>query len=325
MKKRIGFLLVLTILLTFFSGCSNEQKKQEGYAVYYLSKDGMSIAEEFTELSSISEDGMIKELLEKLKTEPESVEYHKTIAEGIEVTNFYMEEENLSLFFNEEYSRMDSMTEVLCRAAIVYTLLQVPGITTISFYVNGEPLTDGSGNLVGAMDKDSFVQNPGEQINSIQNAVLTLYFANLSGDRLLKETQSVHYSSNISLDKLVVERLLAGPLSTAAQGTIPTGTQILNVTTVDGVCYVNFDETFLNQNYEIAENVVVYSIVDSLLELEDVDKVQISVNGDTSRTFRDKFSLSTIYEADYDLVDGFVTDFETDTTQSEETLSTEKQ
>lgn len=58
------------------------------------------------------------------------------------------------------------------------------------------------------MNLDSFVENPGEQINSSQKATLKLYFSNKAGTRLVPETREVHYSSNISLEKLVMEQLI---------------------------------------------------------------------------------------------------------------------
>ena len=119
---------------------------------------------------------------------------------------------------------------------------------------------------------------------------------------MVPETQEVHYSSNISMEKLVMERLLEGPLNSSLKSAIPTGTQLLSVTVVDGVCYVNLDETFQNQDYSIQEPVVIYSIVDSLTELPGVQKVQISVNGDTNMVYRDKMSLTTLYERNMDLV-----------------------
>ena len=189
------------------------------------------------------------------------------------------------------------------RAAVVETLTSIPRVQRVTFFVGTDPLTDANGNLIGSMTADTFVQNPGEQINSFQEAVVQLYFSNLDGDALVPETQQVHYSSNISMEKLVIERLLAGPLSENLKSAIPAGTQLLSVTAVDGVCYVNFDDALKNQDYEVQEAVVIYSIVDSLLELDGIGKVQISINGDTSGTYRDKFSLSTQYEANYDLVE----------------------
>ena len=55
----------------------------------------------------------------------------------------------------------------------------------------------------------------------------------------------VRYSSNVSKEKLIVEKLIQGPSGTEAYPTINPNTNLLSVTTKDGICYVNFDSTFL--------------------------------------------------------------------------------
>ena len=152
------------------------------------------------------------------------------------------------------------------------------------------------------MNLDSFVENPGEQINSSQKATLKLYFSNKAGTRLVPETREVHYSSNISLEKLVMEQLLEGPKSSNAQSAIPKGTTLISVSVMDGVCFVNLDENFLTQNYDISEDVVIYSIVNSLVELPTVSTVQLSVNGDTDLVYRQDRSFKEFYSMNRDLI-----------------------
>ena len=66
----------------------------------------------------------------------------------------------------------------------------------------------------------------------------------------------------------------------------------MSVSVLDGVCFVNLDNGFLTQNFEIAEGVVIYSIVNSLAELPNINKVQLSVNGDTSSVYRERKVMS---------------------------------
>jgi germination protein M len=153
------------------------------------------------------------------------------------------------------------------------------------------------------MSLDSFVENPGQQISSSQKTILTLYFSNKEGTALVPETREVHYSSNISLEKLVIEQLMEGPKEKGRLATIPSGTKLITISVVDGVCYVNLDEMFLNQNQEISEQVVLYSVVDSLTELSTIDKVQISINGDTSGKCRYTYDLATMYKEDLSIVE----------------------
>ena len=305
LKKLISALLCLSLTLILMAGCGHsEEGIPKGTAIYYLTKNQDTIVPRSYELTATDSIGQIEELLGKLSETPDDVELHRVLGEEIKVTGMELHGNQLSLTFNEEYLKLDLMKEVLTRAAVVETLTSIPEVLRVTFYVEGEPLTDARGNTIGAMTGDTFVLNPGEQINSFQEAVITLYFSNLEGDGLVMETQQVHYSSNISMEKLIIERLLAGPLSQNAKSAIPAGTQLLSVTTADDVCYVNFDDAFKNQDYEVQEAVVIYSIVDSLLTLDDISKVQISVNGDNSTTYRDKFSLSTQYEKDLSLVEG---------------------
>ena len=163
-------------------------------------------------------------------------------------------------------------------------------------------MVDAKNNVVGLMTAESFVENPKEQINSLQEATITLYFSNKNGDGLVTEKRDVHYSSNISMEKLIVEQLLKGPEKKDAKSAIPSGTKLVSVSAVDGVCYVNFDEGFTNQDYEIQEPIVIYSIVNSLSELSTVSKVQISVNGSTKGVYRDSYKLDKVYERNLDYV-----------------------
>ena len=49
-------------------------------------------------------------------------------------------------------------------------------------------------------------------------------------------------------------------------------------------------------------DVTIFSIVNSLVELSNVNKVQISINGDTSKMYREKYSFGTVFERNLDLV-----------------------
>ena len=68
------------------------------------------------------------------------------------------------------------------------------------------------------------------------------------------------------------------------------------MTVKDGTCYVNLDNGFLTQTYNVSAEVQIYSIVNSLVELSNINKVQIAVNGNTDMIFREKISLSNVFD-----------------------------
>lgn len=303
--KKISFFGVIVLALLLLGGCGKDADAESDYYIYYMNKDKTKIVMQPYELKTDADaytEVLIEEMLDVLATDVDSVEYVKPIPKGVEVESFQMEGSQLSLYWNDSYSQMSVSDEVLCRAAVVKTMTQLPGVTCVSFYVGDAPLTNSKGALVGLMTAESFVENPGEQINAIQSTVLHLYFANETGDALVEEDREVQYSSNVSMEKLVVEHLIKGPETPGLKGTIPSGTNLINVSTTNGVCYVNFDEGFYNQNYEIQEAIVIYSIVNSLSELSNINKVQISVNGNSNGVYRDTFGLDKQYERKLDYV-----------------------
>ena len=65
---------------------------------------------------------------------------------------------------------------------------------------------------------------------------------------------------------------------------------------------MNLDENFLVQPYNVSGEVTIYSIVNSLAELPNVNKVQFSINGSTDVMYREKISLTTVFERNLEVV-----------------------
>lgn len=301
MKKWLISVLLILVATFLFCGCA-EEEADVGRRIYYLNIDGTKIEPVHFENSSEDVLEQVNEILMLLQSEPQDAGLRQIIPDYIEVNNCSFNGYMVSVDFGEGYNNLGSIEEVLMRAAIVQSILQIDGVTGVNFSVNMKPIVDASGAFVGIMKKESFVENPGKQINSSTQTNLTLYFASADGTYLVKESRNVHYSSNISLDKLIVEQLMEGPKKSGLLGTIPSGTGIITISTVDGICYVNLDSTFQNQNNEITEQVVLYSIVNSLTELPDISKVQLSINGSTSGKCRYDYDLSAFYEMNEDLL-----------------------
>ena len=310
MINKIKILFLIPVLFLFGIGCgSSEDENQKQYEVYYLDRNEnhiVSLPYE-TITPKAEKEFLVKELLMELSKQTEKIEYKPVIVD-FTVKDCIFHESQITLNLSKEYEMMDFTREVLVRAAIVKTLTQVEGIELIKIQVEGRDLADSTGKAVGVMAADTFIDNTGEDMKKYEEVTLTLYFANSTGDKLIKVNRTMRYNTNISLEKLVVEQLLYGPVeqkgkesSKLAFPTLNSETKIIGVNIKDGICYVNLNNTFLTLNNNVMVDVAIYSLVNSLTELPGVLKVQLAVDGETEVKLGEK-TLSALFERNLDLI-----------------------
>lgn len=312
-KKKMLFLSAACLMVCLMAACEKKsvQAPEQNYLIYYVNHDNTGVLSSEYVAESMDMDNVLDELLLQLGTVPEKLEYQAPLASGFSLLDYDLLDGQLLLNFDENYKKQEIITEILMRAAIVRTLMQVQGVQYISFLVNAQPLTDASGNVVGVMNNDTFIHNAGNEINAYEKVRLRLYFANESGAGLTAVYRTKVYNSNISVERLIVDELIAGPMeidtgvskSSMAYPVINPETKAVSVNIRDGICYVNLDNEFLNQIYNAAPEVTIYAIANSLAELSNINKVQISINGETNISYRENISLSTLFERNLDLVE----------------------
>jgi len=309
MKKKIRLAFVLMVLVLFGAGCtSKEENDKKQYEIYYLDRNENHITAlpYETVTPKAEKEFLVKELLMQLGTQREDVE-HKPVMVDFIVKNCIIHESQVTLNLSKEYEMMDFTKEVLVRAAIVKTLTQIEGIELVRIQVEGRDLADADGKPVGVMSADTFIDNTGEDMKKYEEVTLTLYFANETGDKLIKVNRTMRYNTNISLEKLVVEQLVYGPVGNKGKDdvqvypTLNQGIKIISVNIKDGICYVNLNNTFLALNSNVTADTIIYSLVNSLTELPGVLKVQLAVDGETEVALGDKM-LSTLFERNPDMV-----------------------
>ena len=102
-------------------------------------------------------------------------------------------------------------------------------------------------------------------------------------------------------EQMIVEKLMQGPES-GAYPTINPNANLLGVTIKDDICYVNFDSTFLNGEYDILPKLTIYSIVNSLVEGTEATQVQITINGESKAKYMGTVDLSQPLKENLELV-----------------------
>ena len=303
MKKWISPAALLAGTALLLSACAGDEKEpgRESF-IYCLNEDRTGIVEVEYDFSGEDAAETAGDILERLREPAEDIEYLNPIPEEVEVQDYELSGSILEVDFSREYLDVEQIQEKLMRAAIVQSLVQVDGINGVMFTVDGAALTDSDGLEIGLMNEDDFVENTSSSPSSYQTDTLTLYFASESGDRLVEQQVDVRYSSNVSKDKLIVEKLMQGPRGSGAYPVINPDANLLSVTTKDGICYVNFDSSFLTASYDVTPEVTVYSIVNSLAEGTEAMQVQITINGETNAEYMETVDLSQPLEPDMELI-----------------------
>ncbi|WP_051629603.1 GerMN domain-containing protein [Lacrimispora aerotolerans] len=311
MKKQKFMVFLLLVCLLILTGCKGRRDiggdtTGNVYKIYYLNSamtrlepQDYTMPEKTSESDDTQLDWEIVKLMEQLKTVPKDLDRQAAVPDKVGFEKYKLEDKVLYLYFDNNYSMMNSTREILCRASLVRTLTQIKGVDYVAVYTADQPLMDSAGSPVRPMANSDFIDNI-SNVNSYEKTELVLYFANSTGDKLERETREVVHSVNTSLEKLIVEQLIAGPSRVGMNPTLPKETKLLNVSVNDNVCYINFDSTFLNNTLEVKEYIPIYSIVNSLAAVTSINKVQITVNGSQEFMFRDSISLNQLFERNLD-------------------------
>lgn len=297
-------LLVMTMLLSA-CGTSRQAMEEGSVPVYYLNKEQTTIVSE-TDLpdadllNEAHAQELVAELLDRM-TAPEDAAAHTAAISADSVSGWEIADGTLTLDMSAAYGRLSGTNEILVRAALVNTLCNVRGVDRVAITVEGAAIRDADGNEIGSQSAEDFIFSSSNELRAYERGQLHLYFADASGTRLVDTYRTIVYNSNVALERLVVEEVLKGPNTDVVYPTIDENTGILSVTTRDGICYVNLDQNFLTDPYDVTSKVAIYSLVNSLTELATVDAVQISVDGSTSTSFMD-IPLQDVFHRDLSMV-----------------------
>lgn len=303
--KRLLIMAAILSIIMLFPACNKDElpEGKEEVKIYYIDSKTSKLVSEKYYVDVSDKQSLVSELLGALRKEPKHVVYKKAIPDNIIIKEFeFSKDGDLIIDFENSYGTLQDIQEVLCRAAIVKTLTQIDGVEYIEFYVNDQPLIDSNGDYVGLMTKDYFIESTGMQ--TVYK--VPLYFASEDGETLVEALTNISYTGTGSIEEQVINSLINGPTETGMYDTIPEGTILLNVTTKEseGICYVDFNEKFLKKLPNITGEVAVYSIVNSLVELPGINKVQFLVNGAITETYDGNIAFNGPFERNLTLVTG---------------------
>lgn len=307
LKRPLGIILAFVLMLSSagsLASCTKKSAAEDAvtYSVYYSNADASNIiAREYTGIDeSLYALEKVEELFEQMfDYADEANGYYSAKPSNVEKLSTKISDTGiLTVDFNSEYSSLTPVQEILLRAAVVLTVIQVDGISGVEFTIEGSPATDNEGGEIGTMTADNFAGILITEEGMLEESrTLTIFFADKEGSEAscLVPTGVVFYSasnSTISMEEYILQCLIDGPEEdSGVYRTVESSVVVLSVSTTDKICYVNFSSSFYDQS-SVSDEILIYSIVNSLCSLSYVDSVQFLIEGELEAAFHEVTDLS---------------------------------
>ena len=299
LKKITGICLLTVISVCMIipsAGCSTKNAKNK-YKLFYknASSNKLMTVDYSTQTQELDE--LVPELLNKMNQKVKNKKLSILKPEEVNIEKCDIKNNTVNIYFNNGYNDMSEYDELFYRAGVVKMLTQIHDISYVQFYVGDSQAKYKDGSYIGLMTKDSFVDDTNESLGNIEWRKVDLYYSNKMGDKLVKKVESVAYSKNTSLERIIVEQLI-----------IPAGELVDLVHVVldnirhGGICYVNLSSSFLTEMVNVTSEIPVYSIVNSLCSLGNVSGVKIMINGDSAKSYRESISLENVLKFNSEVI-----------------------
>ena len=158
-------------------------------------------------------------------------------------------------------------------------VIAIIGIGVYLFIINQEPVPENE------------IQ-PQEEISDEQmrQTIVTLYYQNKETNELTAEGKIVDVKTLFTDPyTTLINLLMENPKNEKLKSTIPTDTKILKAELKGDIVYIDFSKEFIenHQGGLDEENATIYSIVNTLTELNEVSGVKILINGKENQSFKD--------------------------------------
>ncbi len=289
MRLLRGAVVIFTAILLGACEYGNSEHVPENSVRIYRTDMGYSeLTWEYYVPKAINDDELTDEILARLCTTPESTVFNKIVPDSVKILSYsFGDEGQLVIDFSDGYLSLEPLQEIMLRAGVVKTMCGLDNIDGVEFTVAGQQMFLNGDMMVGIMSDNDFIDNTGENVSFRQTVLLTVFYATRSGDSLSSVRLLVESNGIRSQEELATEQLIGGPGFETDDylATLPPDTKLNKIMIRDGICYVDLSEEFLSGVEGISDEVTIYSLVNTLTELSTVNKVRITVDSASVKTY----------------------------------------
>ncbi|MCD8239689.1 MAG: GerMN domain-containing protein [Clostridiales bacterium] len=284
-RKKLIFILlgaalaaaaIITVILLF-----SHAEKDFTISLYFKNQTGNSLDFEgriIEPADKSSNEEVLTEVLKELKNGPKVNSVLQSTMGDVVIQGFKLDEENKTVYIDlsAEFVQMTPADALFLKASLVYTLTALGFIDNVYISVNGSAVTAEGEPL----NRRNVLLNPDIAAEKVNYQSVTLYFTDKNAQTLIGETRLIEIKQSQSIEYQIVEQLLAGPENSDLVSAVPSGTKLINTNTENDICYVNLSSNFINKPAASPVSLLqIYSIVNTLTSLDNVNSVQLYVEG----------------------------------------------
>ena len=197
----------------------------------------------------------------------------------VELEYWALEDNSLRVVLSRDYFSLSEIDKTLTTCCIVLTLCQLDSVSRVQVSVLGTPIYSQP-----FLSPEDIIFTGAEEIP--REILVELYFPRSGGRGLGFEIRQLTLTEDDDLYTSVTHALLSGPENSSLRSPFPENLTVKAVKMEGGICHVNFSSHLLEIESPPAElDLLLYSIVDTLGNLDSVNSVQLLVEGEPLKSF----------------------------------------
>lgn len=271
------FLTAIVYMAVFFP---DHDSKSEKYHLYFLTENNVNSIFEYEKryIPSTTEIGLIHELLRQLFAGPNTSSLLNPFPPGLKVNSLNLTDTKLIINLSSEYSSLSNYEMSLADYCIIRSLTGINGLTSFSFRISNSPHPISSTDFVSL---SSFISS--SEFYMKNEHVFILYYPDENLKALFPQSLSVVLFADQDPIEYIVKLLLEGQSN--ENGSIryfPSGTSLNSISTYNGevsLCLSSQITQLDTIKDSASAEVSIYSIVNSLTALPQINSVKLQVEG----------------------------------------------
>lgn len=282
-KRRIAAFLSALCLTLAMIACAHagETSAEDQFLLYYPAADlyavpgGDAVVTRSVTVPGASElttEELAERLLNELLGEPADSTVSAPAPSGTAVLSLSVFGKWARVDLSRHYARLAGVDLTLADYCVTLTLTQLDGINAVSITSGGRELPYRHTQVFTAADPLLSTQE-----SALRPVTVSLYFLDKTTGELRAERQALALYEGQTRVNALLEALLRGPESGDLQPLLAEDLTVLSARVEEGTCYLNLPaDADLGPTPDLA----LRSLVCSLCSLDNIDRVQIVVDGE---------------------------------------------